>query len=112
MCLKIWNGDFLSFAPFKGLQIELTSIVLLPIRKHAGTISSLEILASPWLLWRQVVDLPEWQIAGMALRAHEAGIHSPLAVSQDVSSTHHATMLEGLPQHSPHSTKSDDSDVG
>jgi len=58
------------------------------------------------------VDLPEWQIAGMALRAHEAGIHSPLAVSQDVSSTHHATMLEGLPQHSPHSTKSDDSDVG
>eukprot|EP00435_Cladocopium_sp_Y103_P037435 s3192_g9.t3 len=25
---------------------------------------------------RQVVDLPDWQIAGMALRPHEAGIHS------------------------------------
>lgn len=55
MCLKIWNGDFLSFAPFKGLQIELASIVLLPIRKHAGTILSslvqqqLAIVGSIWL---------------------------------------------------------------
>ena len=34
MCLKIWNGDFLSFAPFKGLQIEHTSIVLFHALSH------------------------------------------------------------------------------
>jgi hypothetical protein len=128
MCLKIWNGDFLSFAPFRGLQIELTSIVLLPIRKHGTILSSLvqqqlAIVGSIWLHPWKSLHRPGyfggkwWTSQSGKLRGWHCGptrlaFTVPWRCLKMDSSTHHATMLEGLPQHSPHSTKSDDSDVG
>lgn len=128
MCLKIWNGDFLSFAPFRGLQIELTSIVLLPIRKHGTILSSLvqqqlAIVGSIWLHPWKSLHRPGyfggkwWTSQSGKLRGWHCGptrlaFTVPWRCLKMDSSTHHATMLEGLLQHSPHSTKSDDSDVG